>query len=103
MAGLPPLEAFKRGLLLEGPRNLDQWMHGHAPGARRLHARRLTGLFPVLRRPRRIAESLALVTRREVDQQIERTGASIDVRVRIADRREARRHGLHGEVGRVAP
>src|SRR5438477_12018766 len=72
------------------------------PRARRLHSGRLARLLAILRRPRRIAKPLALVTRGELEQRLERAWLPIDAGVRIANLRESRRHCLHREVGGIA-
>ena len=85
--GVPRLPAFEAGervfFSLRAP-DLDQRMLGHAPPGR-LHARRLAGLLPVMRRPRRIAQSVALVPRRQLEQALERAGLLVDARVPVAD------------------
>src|SRR6187402_2967116 len=109
MPRAPALETFERVLLALRPTNFNKRparlprtsrflrsSDGSALG--RLHARRLVGLFSIVRRPRRIAETLAFLSRRKVEQPIERARAAIDIGVKIAYAREARRHRSEREV-----
>src|SRR5262245_5918618 len=73
-----------------------------APPARGLHARRLSRLLSVLRRPWRVAKTVALVTRGELEQRLDGAWMPIDPRVRVADARKTRRHGGHREIGGIA-
>src|SRR3990172_12955893 len=63
VARLPALEPGERILPAFRASDLDQRMRGHA-AARRLYARRLAGGLLEVRRPRRVAETPALVGRR---------------------------------------
>src|SRR6185503_3910850 len=91
MSSTPALETRERILLAMRASDLDQWMNRHAP-PRRLHARRFARLLLVLRRPRRVAKSLTLVPRGQLEQGVERSRVRVDVRMRIADAREPFRH-----------
>ena len=66
-----------------------------AATAARAAARRL---LPVVRRPRRIAQSVALVPRRQLEQALERAALLVDACVPVADRGESRRHRGQREV-----
>ena len=69
MTRFPTFEARERIVLALRAADLDQRMLARA-AARRLNARRLAGLLLVLRRPRRIAEPVALMTRRQLEQSL---------------------------------
>ena len=69
---------------------------GSAPG--RLHARGLVGLLSIVRRPRRIAETLSFLSCRQVEQPVERAWVAIDVGVNIAQAREPLRHRREREI-----
>src|SRR5262245_21610698 len=101
--GVAPLPALQPGqciLFALCATDLDQRMFGCA-AARRLHARRLIGLLLVLRRPRRVAEPLALMTRRQLEQRRERARLLVDRFVPVADLGEAWRSGCARDVGWV--
>ena len=51
--------------------------------SRRLHARRLSLLLAIVRRPRRVAQALLLVARRQVEQSLERANRLVDPLVPI--------------------
>ena len=72
MTGLPALQPGERILLALRAADLDQRMLRGTP-AGRLHARRLAGLLLVLRRPRRVTETVALLPRRQLEQARKRT------------------------------
>jgi hypothetical protein len=109
MTSTPPLETSERVVLALRPGNfnkrparlprtsrLPRSSDGSAPG--RLHARGLVGLFPIVRRPRRIPQTLAFLSRREVEQPVEGAGPAIDIGVQIAHAREPGRHRREREV-----
>src|SRR5262249_28340176 len=73
-----------------------------SPRARRLDACRLSALLLVLRRPRRIAESLTLLSGGELEQPVERTDTAINPRMAIANCRKARQHRRQRERRRLA-
>src|SRR5262245_44167666 len=117
MPRLPSLEPGERIILASCPRDLDQRVHRNAPSsrrrltsrrryyaprARRLHARRLAWLLTILRGPRRIAEAVALITRREIEERFERAYPEIDSGMPIANLGKPPRHGRHREVTRSA-
>ena len=70
MARLPAFESRERIVLALCAANLNQRMLRRA--ARWLHARRLPGLFLVLRRPRRITETIVFVACRQLEQTLQR-------------------------------
>src|SRR3970040_2912413 len=73
VARLPALEPGERIPPALRAGDLDQRMRRHA-APRRLYARRLAGVFLEVRRPRRVAETLALMTLRELKQRGKRPG-----------------------------
>jgi len=90
MARLPPFQSRERIALALCASNLDQRMLGRA--TRWLHARRLPRLFLVLRRPRRITETVVFMAYRQLEQRLKRPRVSIDALVHVAQASEARRH-----------
>src|SRR5687768_16210142 len=104
MPRLPPLEPGQRVIFFLCPPDLDERMfggapargragfrrrifdawHRHLPTARRLHPCWLAWLLLVLRRPGRLAEALALVARRQLEQRLEIARFGIDPVVTIA-------------------
>src|SRR6188472_905111 len=101
VARAPAFEPGQRVLFLLRAPNLDQRTTGDTPPGG-LHARRLARLLLVLRRPWRIALTLALVARRELEQRRERAARVIDACMPIAERRETRGHRAQREVSGLA-
>src|SRR5690349_16854486 len=97
----PPREAGERVVLAVGSRDFNQRIaRGAAAGW--LGARRLSGLLPVMRRPRRVAEAFALMPRREVEQTCKGAGGSVDRGVAVAEFCEAPRHCCEREIAGIA-
>src|SRR5262245_23118241 len=63
---LPPLESRQRVILFLRARDLDERL-GRRPAPRRLHARRLARLLLIVRRPWRVALTVALLARRQLE------------------------------------
>src|SRR4051812_37664484 len=103
MPRLPPLEAGERVLFFSGTRDFDKRMRPSPlgclagrpmpfglpcdslrPSPRRRNARRFARLLAIVRRPRRIPEAVALVTRGELQQLSDRARPAVHVGVRIA-------------------
>src|SRR5688572_6587617 len=95
VALLPALETRERVVLVAGATDLDQ----RVLALGRLNARRFRALFPVVRRPRRVAEALLL---EELEEWIERTYCVVDAGVAVANLFEALLHRGEREVSRVA-
>src|SRR5262245_26832841 len=98
---LPSLETRERVGLFTRASDLDERLRRGAT-ARWRHARSLARLLAIVRRPRRVAESFGLVTRRQFEERNERSRMRVHAGVAIAHAREARRHRLHREVARLA-
>ena len=100
VARLPPFELFERLFPSRRPSNLDQRVLWYAASSRnrarsvrltrtrRLNSPWLAGLFPVLRRPGRVAKAFLLVSCRQFEKCVERAWMLVDLRVPIADRLE---------------
>ena len=84
---LPPLEAGEGIAFLARTADLDERL-GRGSTLRRCHPRRLAGLLPVVGRPRGIAQTFSFLTRRELEQRLQRRGGGIDTGVAVADRRK---------------
>src|SRR4029453_13329392 len=100
MAEPPTLEAGERVLLFRGASDFDQRVFRGTP-AGRLHPSRLARLLLVLRRPRRIAESLTFVARRQLEQPGKRADARVDACMTIANFGKTLRHGRQREITRL--
>src|SRR5262249_11131937 len=72
------------------------------PAPRWLNTRWFARLLLVVRRPRRIAQPLTRLLRREIQQPIDRTRMVIDGGVPIADAGNTRRHRRQREILRLA-
>ena len=101
MALAPALQTCECVVLLLRASDLDQRVLGDST-LRWLHARRLACLLAVMRRPWGVAKALALVTRGQFQQCIERTRMLVDVSVPIAEFRESLWHCRQREVARIA-
>src|SRR5688572_27422967 len=80
---LPALEAGEGVVSLTGTADLNERL-GRGSTPRGCHARRLAGLLPVVRRPRRVTQTFSLLTRRELEQRFQRRGGRIDTGVAVA-------------------
>src|SRR5262245_1076462 len=101
MTRLPAFETRHRIRLLARAADLQKRVLRDAPAGRR-DSRRLARLFSIMRRPRRVAEPLALLPRRELQERVYRAGIAIDLRMPIADLPEPRRHRPQREAARIA-
>ena len=97
VARLPALEPGERVLLAPRAADLDQRMLRRARAVDGCTRGGSPCLLPVVRRPRRVAQALALVPRRQLEQRLERAGVVVDARV--PDRRSpAKRAGMVASV-----
>src|SRR5260370_5377797 len=100
VARAPALEAGECVLFPLRAPDLDERVLRHAP-ARRLHTRRLSSLFSVVGRPWGISETVALVTRRQLEEARQGARMEIDAGVPIAHLGEPPRHRREREIARV--
>jgi hypothetical protein len=101
MPRFPPLEPRQRVRLFARPTDLHE-RHLRRPAPRRRRPRLLAGLLAVMRRPRRVSQPFALLTRRELEQRIQGACVLIDRLVRVADASVAARDRDEREVRRLA-
>ena len=82
VASLPPLEPGERVLFALRSTDLDQGvLGGTGPGW--LHPGRFTPLLLVMRRPGRVAQTLALVPKGQLQQRVDRSGLTVDLLVPV--------------------
>src|SRR5215470_5666722 len=95
VAFFPALETGERCILVRRPANFDQRIFPPSlfelrrtcrwPPLRGLDACGLAGLFPVMRRPRRVALSFAFLLGRELEQPLDRARMIVDAGVTVAN------------------
>jgi hypothetical protein len=101
VARCPAFESGKRILFALRAADLDQRMlRRTAP--RRLHARRFIGSFLVLRRPWRVAQTIALMLRGQFEEAGERARMLVDALMPVTQLGEARKHRRESEVAGLA-
>ena len=113
VTGLPAFEPGERVGFPARAADFNQRMHGRSArprrtdgalaraggrtATRRRHAGAFARLLAIVRRPRRIAQALGFLSRRQFEKAIERSGVAIDHLVRVADGGVS----IEGEVWRL--
>src|SRR6516165_10364300 len=91
---VPPLSIARPSAILRPPRSLSS-------SPRRLNARRLIGLFFVMRRPGSFALPCCLLLFRQFQQRFKTESAPIDALAGVAQLCEPSGYGRHGEISWV--